>query len=331
MSALPRSHGGGAPILLDGAMATELALRGYELREPLFGAGALLDDPALTEAVHWDYLLAGAQVLTCNSFGLHVATLAAAGLAARQAELAARSVEILEQVRRRAFELDRSLARFRVAGSISPRPQRGRSERSAVARAEYRSYADHLAAAGVDLILLETFTELGEVRFALQGLAGFELPVWLAVVAGMPVPGSTRPDGTHLLGGEPFAALTELTSSDGAGERRVPDAVLINCTQIDAVPAALDAMIASVASPMPLGLCPHLGKRRYDGVWVDRIVEPDTFAEQIRAWMQVRPRLVLAGACCGSRPAYIEAMKDWLQPDKEAREQAFIRLAELIP
>ncbi|PRP96771.1 Homocysteine S-methyltransferase [Enhygromyxa salina] len=318
------------PVLLDGAMATELSARGFDLRAPLFSARALLDAPELVAEIHWDYLRAGAQVLTTNSFGLHASTLAVAGLGERQRELALRSVELVELARRRALEGDRSLARFRVAGSIPPRPLNDQDcAEPDLARAEYRSLAAQLVGAGVDLILLETFTRVSEAKLALEGLAEIAVPVWLAVVAGMPQQRVSRPDGTRLIGGDSFDELAELTRA--SGEHRVPDALLINCTQIDAIPAALDSLIASVGPGRPLGSSPHLGKRRYDGVWVDRIVEPEVFAEQIHAWMHSRPALDLAGACCGSTPAYIAAMKRWLQPDELARERAFVRLAELVP
>lgn len=309
-------------ILLDGAMATELAERGFELRAPLFSARALLDAPELIEQIHADYLQAGAQILTSNSFGLHAPSLAAAGLAQRQAELLRLAVALPDAVRRRAR------SRVRIAGSIPPRPRANRADPAELARAEYRVCAERLVEAGADLILLETFTQLGEIRLALEGLAEIASPVWLAIVAGVPVPGSRRPDGTRLLGGDDFAALGRLLRSASI---RQPDVLLLNCTQIDAVPAALDQMLVAIDSEISLGLYPHLGKEAYNGVWVDRIVEPDVFAEQILAWVQPRPRFEVAGACCGSRPAYIEALQRWLQPDAPAREQAFVRLAELIP
>ncbi|MFO7566846.1 MAG: homocysteine S-methyltransferase family protein [Enhygromyxa sp.] len=316
-------------ILLDGAMATQLAARGFELSEPLFAARALLDAPELVEAIHFDYLLAGAQVLTTNSFGLHGSTLARAGIGEQQGALARRAGEILEQVRRRAFAHDRKLARFRIAGSIPPRPASEWVAPSPLAQAEYRCFAEHLADAGVDLILLETFTTIAEARLALAGLAGLELPIWLSVVAGAPQPPSRRPDGSRLIGGEPLAELAALAD-------RV-DALLINCTQIDAVPAALDALlVATEAHPaLPIGLSPHFGKRRHDGVWIERIVESEVFAEQMQAWLHSerpgRARINLAGACCGSQPDDIAALRRRLQPDEAERERAWTRLAELLP
>jgi homocysteine S-methyltransferase len=316
-------------ILFDGAMATQLAARGFALREPLFGARALIDAPELIEAIHYDHLLAGAQVLTANSFGLHTSTLARAGIGEQQGALAARALAILEQVRRRAFVHDRQLARFRIAGSISPRPREEWRAPPELARAEYRYYAQQLVDAGVDLLLLETFTSIAEAELAVTGLADIGLPIWLSVVAGAPNPPAKRPDGSRLIDGEPLAELAPLLGS--------LDALLINCTQIDAIPSALDALLATTAPhpTLPLGLRPHFGKRRHDGVWIERIVEADVFAEQMQAWLLSdrpgRARCCLAGACCGSQPDDIAALRRRLQPDEAERERAWTRLAQLLP
>ena len=320
-------------ILLDGAMGTQLAARGFALREPLFSARALIDAPDLVAAIHADYLHAGAQVLTTNSFGLHASTLARAGIAEQQGALARRCLEILEQVRHEAREQDPRLARFRIAGSIPPRPRANQGGDLALARAEYRTYAERLADAGVDLILLETFTSVAEASLALEGVAEVDLPTWLSVVAGAPARRGAsltdRPDGTRLVDGDPIAELAPLAE-------RV-DALLINCTQIDAIPAALCALSREgCPSPRPVwGLSPHFGRRRYDGVWVDRIFGPEVFAEQMRAWLlsnrSERVRFELAGACCGSQPADIAALRACLQPNEAERERAWTRLALLVP
>ena len=320
-------------ILLDGAMATQLAARGFELRAPLYSARALLDAPELVAEIHLDYLRAGAQVLTSNTFNLHTPTLAEAGIAELQGPLVARAIELLEVVRRTALAHARSLARFRVAGSIPPRPGPRAGDDPALAAAQYRGLAEHLAHAGADLILLETFTGLSEIRHALSGVAGLGLPVWLSISAGAGVSGSgegsgRRPDGARLIGGEPIAEL--------AADLDRVDALLINCTQIDAVPPALDALVELTrARPaLPLGLSPHFGKRRHDGAWIERIVDADVFAAQVHAWVD-RPsraaRFELAGACCGSEPGDIAALQARLQPSTEAQERSWTRLAELVP
>jgi homocysteine S-methyltransferase len=321
------SDGQATVVLLDGALGTQLAARGFELLAPHFSARALVEAPELLATIHADYLRAGAQVLTTNSFGLHASTLARAGIADQQAALARRSVEVLTAVRQLVSANQRGLARFRVAGSVPPRPLAdASSDRHTLARAEYRRYAECLATAGADLILLETFTSVAEAELAVAGVAEIGLPIWLSIVAGAPVEGQRRADGTRLIAGDPIRAIAGLVD-------RV-DAMLINCTRLDAVPAALDAVLAVTRErpDLPLGLLPHLGYPTIDGGWVDRIVEPDVFADQVRAWLRPeRSRFELIGACCGSGPADIAELRARLQPDEAARERAWTRLAELVP
>ncbi|MFV8749779.1 homocysteine S-methyltransferase family protein [Nannocystaceae bacterium ST9] len=319
------------PLLLDGAMATELSRRGFSLDPPLFSARALIEAPELVEQIHADYIRAGAQVITTNSFGLHVSTLAKAGLAARAQELVERSVITIERARQLAAHDDgkreHGWAKIRIAGSLPP--TRAKAEPRELAVAEQRTLAGMLVSAGVDLLLLETYTTIADVAIALEAVAEFEVPVWLAVVAG--VPGSPRPDGSRMLGGDDFDSLF------AAIEAAPPQALLINCTQIDAVPAALRAIEAARSHAgawtraLTLGLYPHLGRHSWDGTWHERFLEPGTYAEQIQAWILAHPSFELVGACCGSTPEYIDALRCRLQPDKDARERSFVRLAGLVP
>lgn len=320
-----------ATVLLDGAMGTELARRGFALTPPLFSARALLESVELVEQIHADYIRAGAQVITTNSFGLHMHTLAKAGLVGRARELTERSVFAVERARQLAASEDptRELgwAKIRIAGSLPPsRP--GNHSRD-VALAEQRTLAAMLVELGVDLLLLETHTTIAEIAISLEAVAELDVPIWLSVVAG--APGSARPDGTRLIGGESFDALVEHVN-----QAKV-DALLINCTQIDAVPAALRSLESTRAragglvETLPLGLYPHIGRRSWDGTWHDRFLEPDVYAAQIQAWIRDRPAFELVGACCGSTPEYVAALQSRLQPDRDARERAFVRLASLVP
>lgn len=317
-----------APLLLDGALATELRRRGFELEAPLFAARALLEAPDLLVEIHRDYALAGAQVLSTNSFGLHAATLARAGLAERQVELAARSVELTFLARQLLRQSGSERTTFRVAASVPPPPPLpSEGDAPELTRAALRSLASALVDAGADLVLFETFSKPAHIRAALEVAGALELPAWLSVV------GDARPGHRgQLLGGVPFDALAALLREPGL---RRPDALLLNCTQIDAVPQALEALLQTARAAglegVDLGLYPHLGRARHDGEWIDRILEAEVYAGQIEAWMAARPALSIAGACCGSTPAYVEALARRLHPDAATRERANVRLAQRLP
>ncbi len=144
--------------LLDGAMGTELAQRGFELRAPLWGARAIEDAPALVVAIHRDHIAAGAQVLVTASFGLD----------AEHASLATTSVELARQAG----------PNLPVVGSVGPAdPSRSTAER----QEHYAALGRALSAGGATALFAETQTSLAGARLAVTSLRRFGLPVWVAL------------------------------------------------------------------------------------------------------------------------------------------------------
>ena len=77
--------GDGGVVILDGALATELERRGANLNDALWSARILLEDPDLIRQVHFDYLVAGADVITTASYQATFEGFARRGLAREQA------------------------------------------------------------------------------------------------------------------------------------------------------------------------------------------------------------------------------------------------------
>src|SRR3954466_6896753 len=87
-------------IILDGALATELERRGADLRDPLWSAKLLLDDPDLIRQVHLDYFEAGAQIATTASYQATIPGLMQRGLSQVQAaEILRTSVSLAQDAR----------------------------------------------------------------------------------------------------------------------------------------------------------------------------------------------------------------------------------------
>src|SRR5437016_10415804 len=87
-------------LILDGALATELERRGADLRDPLWSAKLLLENPALIRQVHFDYFAAGADVATTASYQATIPALMQRGLDRRQAaDLLRLSVTLAQQAR----------------------------------------------------------------------------------------------------------------------------------------------------------------------------------------------------------------------------------------
>lgn len=155
--------------LLDGAMGTELAQRGFELRAPLWGARAIEDAPALVVAIHASYVAAGAEALVTASFGLD----------ARHASLATASVALARQ----------AAANLPCIGSIGPADP---SHSTARRREHYTALGRALKDGGASALFAETQTSVAGARIASTSLRQFGLPLWVAIACG--------PDGKSLAG-----------------------------------------------------------------------------------------------------------------------------------
>lgn len=306
---------GAAPILLDGATGTELARRGLRMDAPLWSAHALIEAPEAVEAIHLDYLRAGAQVITTNTFRTHARDLAAGGRAAEAGLLTARAVALARSAcaahRREAPD-----AVARVAGSMSPivdcfRPQ---DSPGAAAEPEHRAMAEDLVAAGCELLLIETMSRVDEAVAALRAAQGLGVPVWLAVVC--------RADG-RLLAGE---ALAELVA---AARGLSLQALLIGCTELGSLAAAIPALVAAAGPDLALGTYPHTGRQEAGG-FVTHAVEIEAFADAAAGWA-ARAGLAVVGSCCGSTPAWTAALRRRLYPDAAREAEARARLTAWVP
>ncbi len=196
-----------APILCDGAMGTEL------LRRSGLGGERCLDElnlsnRELVKSVHLDYIAAGAEIVETNSFGANRVKLGVHGLEDRAAEINAAAVSIAREARRLTGQ------RVWIAGSVGPlgRPisPLGTME-PAQARDAFREQVDALVQAGVDLLVLETFTDLREM---VEAVAAARLVADLPIVAqmtftrdGATASGDTISDIVHKLAGLGVTAI----------------------------------------------------------------------------------------------------------------------------
>src|SRR4249919_401235 len=149
------------PLLADGGMGTLLFSRGVPQR-------ACLDElvetrPDLIGAIHREYLEAGADIIETATFGANRSRLAGFGLADRAARLNRRGAQLAREAR------DVAGRDVLVAGSVGPLggPTRDLASHDAAAvRSAFREQVDGLLEGGVDLFVLETFSDLGHLLHA---------------------------------------------------------------------------------------------------------------------------------------------------------------------
>lgn len=279
-------------VLLDGAMGTELARRGFELRAPAWSARATTDASAQVLQIHREAVEAGAQVVRTNTFSL-------TEIGRGDAETAVALVrEAIAQAQPRRKDADR----VAIAGSIGARAHTTSTSESARARS-YAESAQALADAGCDIILVETLIDVADARCAVAAITDSRLtaPLWLSVACGL--------DGQPLGAG----ACAELPRTNY-------DALLVGCTET----AALQAAIA--ATPQTFGgwrgVAPSTAKTD-DGEFVTDGASPDAVAEIVAALAEHQD---VVGGCCGTTPAWLQKLAALVHPTQRDRDAGFAQL-----
>jgi homocysteine S-methyltransferase len=289
------------PVLADGAMGTVLYARGVFINRCYDELN--LSDPSLILSIHEEYLQAGAEILESNTFGANRFRLGRHGLADQVNEINGAGVRIARQAVERLKE--KQAGEAWVAGAVGPLGVRleplgktGLDE----ARAAFAEQIAALAAAGVDLLSIETMPALNEAREALAAAreTAPELPVLVMV--------TVDDDGNCLDGSSPAHAAALLTEW-GAG------AIGVNCsTGPTTVLTAIEAMRA--ATTLPLAAMPNAGlPRAVEGRNI-YLCSPEYMASFARKAIQAGVQIV--GGCCGTTPNHIRAMRSAMR-DLDAR------------
>ncbi|RNC69164.1 MAG: 5-methyltetrahydrofolate--homocysteine methyltransferase [Desulfuromonadales bacterium] len=282
-------------LVLDGAMGTMLQARGLKAGQSPEELNLTMPD--VVAGVHREYLEAGADIIVTNTFGGTREKLSHFGLEEKVREINVRAVEIAREVcGERAY----------VAASVGPTglfvEPVGNISFDAMA-AIFREQAEALVAAGADLITLETFLDIKEIRAAVIAIR--EVSATIPIIAQL----TFDNEGRTVLGTTPEAAAVTL---EAAGA----DVVGSNCgLGPDGICAVMGAMRGVTRLPLisqaNAGL-PQLveGKTVFPGT-------PDDMTAFHDRMLALNVRII--GGCCGTTPAHIRAIKDALG----SRDQAW--------
>ncbi|HEX6868980.1 MAG TPA: homocysteine S-methyltransferase, partial [Candidatus Limnocylindrales bacterium] len=291
------------PVILDGGLATELEARGHDLRDRLWSARLLIEDPAAIEEVHLAYLRAGAQVATTASYQATIPGFAAAGLD-RDAALGAirRSVRLAARARdRHADETGVDPASLLVAGSVGPYGAMladgseytgAYDPGTATLRDVHAPRIDALLEAGADLLAMETIPTRREAEVLVTLLDEAGATGWLSYQCR---------DASLTAAGEPIEDAVRV--ADGVAGLV---AVGVNCTAPRHVPGLLAR--ARAATDLPLIAYPN-GGDAWDAVtrrWIPADTAGAFDPRAAAGWSALGAGWV--GGCCGTGPAEIAAV-----------------------
>ena len=283
-------------VLLDGGIGTEILRRGYT-----WASHQLKSEPELNLEIHQDYIHAGADVITTNTFQLskrsfrshfagkdHLATVGAEGLLNRARGLIHDSVKLADTARRETGR-ENTL----IAASITTLEWCFRPDKTPDVDQIYDEYVEELtdyADAGADIFLLETFNSTPEGEVALKAAKEVGKPAWIAFVP--------YKDG-KLLGGDTMEQV-----ADALGPHE-PDVLILNCAPPDHITAGLEKL-----APIwdgPLGVYAHVGKF-YPPEWMFTDEYPaERYRDECKKWHNMGATVI--GGCCGTTPKYISLLK----------------------
>lgn len=274
-------------VFLDGGMGTQLQARGLQPgQKPELAA---LEMPDVLTAIHTDYANAGADILLANTFGANAKKLAGCGHTVEDVVTASIACA------RKAADTTGTLVALDIgplgellvpAGTLSFED----------AYAEFAQVIRAGAAAGADLVFLETMTDLYELKAAiLAAKENCTLPIFTSM--------SFESRGRTFTG---CTVESYAVTAAGLGA----DAVGINCSlgPKEILPFA-QRLCRSVPAGVPVFVKPNAGLPNPDGSYN---LDPDGFAAEMKEYAAIGVSMV--GGCCGTTPAFIAKLHETFSP-----------------
>ncbi len=285
------------PILLDGSMGQEIVNRGGKSGYGEWSLAALHENPQMVKDIHLDYIKAGADVITTNTYSATRVRMKHVGIEDRFEELVKLAGELAVTARDEA-----GAGHIKIAASFGPLEASYINSFSLCFDEMVTQFTElmELLDPYVDIYLGETFSTIQESRAFLTASQGRDKQIWVSW--------TTHDHGeTDLRGNEPLNQAIE--SIDGFS----PDAVLINCTTPDSIDEALPVL---KATGLTYGGYAN-GFKEIPQTWlsdgdVDQIISrtdltPEIYADHALDWVNAGAGII--GGCCNVGPAHIAELR----------------------
>ncbi len=297
--------GAGGVLILDAAIGTELERRGVVMDDHAWCGAATLNNLDELRGVHLDYIAAGADIITANTFASSRLMLAAAGLGDRVGEINRAAIETAFAAREEAVRPD-----VLVAGSLSHiiPVQVGSHVSNPGDRPSQQQYVDAFGELATilkdgqcDLILLEMmFDPEHRMRPAFDAAKATNLPVWAGLSAKWADDGSIvtymQDQDVPLVDAVKMAAEYDV---DAMGLMHTPSDVIADALKI--VREHFDG---------PLTAYPDSGYFKMPHWQFDEVISPDDLVTFAGQWKQEGVQVF--GGCCGLSPEHIQALRSAL-------------------
>ncbi|TVR71301.1 MAG: homocysteine S-methyltransferase family protein [Spirochaetaceae bacterium] len=291
----------GKIVILDGGTGTELQRRGARMDPGAWCGPASAENSDILEQVHRDYIAAGADIVTANTYASSRLMLGPAGYGERFAEINGAAIDAAHRAREAS-----GCSEVLVAGSLShmapfvansAQPDLAQAPSRAAMAEAFTEMATFLRDGGCDLILLEMMYYPERMHAAFEAALATGLPVWAGFSARRGAEGqllSFAPDREI-----PFGDLVGILADydlAAAGVMHTPSHL---------VTEALEILRDSYTGP--LLAYPDSGYFRMPEWQFDEIIPPDEFFRYASQWIADGAQIV--GGCCGLSPEHIDALR----------------------
>ncbi len=295
-----RLHNGGI-VILDGGTGTELERRGVQMNADAWCGPATLENVNVLEAIHRDYISAGADIITANTFASSRLMLAKAGYADRFVEINKTAVEAAHRARKASGRDDILVAgslshMFPVISGTAKTDLHGTISKAEMADA-FAELATLLREEGCDLILLEMMYDPDRMHSAFTAATEVGLPVWAGFSA------RSAEDGTLLSFKQdtdiPFEDIIEILKEFDVA------AASIMHTPSNIISDALVSLRKIFSGP--LTAYPDSGYFKMPQWQFEDVITPEDFSYFAKQWTENGAQVI--GGCCGLSPDHIAALK----------------------
>ncbi len=287
------------PLLLDGGMGRELRFRGVQILDTIWSANALIVAPQVVRQIHLDYINAGSDIITTNTYGVIKQNLGLEGFQDRFEELNILACKLAIEAK------EMSGQDILIAGSIPPLKGSYRPDLVGSCDEIEALYDEQtsIMAPYVDFFLCETMSCAEEGLAAARASSKTGKPVWVSWTLHEDRSGRLRSSETI---SEAFAVLEDVPVSG----------VLANCCSPESITAALPDLVktglaftggyANTFQQIPQDWVLDSENNALIGIRDD--LDPQQYSLHVEQWLRLGATVV--GGCCGTRPSHIAKLKE---------------------